>query len=100
MATTETKLLDFPGAEIVLPGVEDLARDRDTVDAAAVLVAATKLRNAGLNVPERTSTSEEPGHHLFQLLLDGDVLDPHSRYNAILRRVDSFARALERAAAR
>lgn len=96
----KSELAFLPGAEIALPGVEDLQAGRDTVDAAAVLVAATRLRRAGFEVPEGRRRPGEPGHHLFELLVEGEALDPHSRYNAILRRIDSFARALEGAAAR
>lgn len=100
MPATPSHLSELPGAEIVLVGIDDLAAGRDTVEAAAVLVTASRLRNAGMEVPHRSLAAEEPGHHLFQLLVDGDVLDPHSRYNAILGRIDSFARALELAPAR
>lgn len=96
----QPELASLPGAEIALPGMEDLRAGRDTVDAAAVLVAATRLRRAGFDVPSGRDLPSEPGHHLFELLVDGEALDPHSRYNAILRRIDSFARALEGAAAR
>ncbi len=93
-------LSSLPGAEIALPGVEDLEAGRDTVDAAAVLVAATRLRQAGFDVPEGPAMQGEPGHHLFRMLVDAETPGPHSRYNAILRRIDSFARALEGAATR
>ncbi|MCL4287342.1 MAG: hypothetical protein KJ006_06820 [Thermoleophilia bacterium] len=91
-------LRKLPGAEIVLEGLDDLDAGRRTIEAAAVQVAAGRLRDGGLPVPERGPDAGEPGHALYRLL--ADELDPHSRYNAILRRVDSFARALEGARAR
>lgn len=95
-----SQLSAFPGAEIVLPGIDDLAGNRDTADAAAVLVAATRLRNAGLEVSPHPARKGQPGHHLYELLVAAGEPDPHSRYNAILRRIESFARALEGARAR
>lgn len=98
MSRRSPELQSFPGAEIVLKGLGDLAAGRSTVEGAAVQVAAGRLRDGGLTVPRRDPGAGEPGHELYRLLA-GD-LDPHSRYNAILRRVDSFARALEGARAR
>ncbi len=85
----------LPGAEIALAGIEDLAAGRDTLDSAAVLIAARRLRASGLDVPEGPTSREQPGHVLYRKLVDSGTPDPYSRYNAILRRVDSFARALE-----
>lgn len=100
MSLTGSDLESLPGAEIVLPGVEDLQRGRDTIDAAAVLIASRRLGSAGVALPPSPDRNGEPGHHLFGLLIEADTPDPHSRYNAILRRIDSFARALEGAGAR
>lgn len=91
-------LIALPGAEIVLKGLADLDAGHQTAEGAAVQVAATRLRSGGLTVPQREPGAGEPGHDLYRLLADDP--DPHSRYNAILRRVDSFARALEGARAR
>lgn len=82
----------------MLAGIADLEDGRGSVEAAAVQVAAIRLRAGGLAVPDREPGSEEPGHDLYRSL--AGELDPHSRYNAILRRVESFARAIESARAR
>lgn len=98
MSRQQLELEDLPGAEIVLKGLKDLDAGRSTVEGAAVQVAALRLRAGGLPVPDRDPDAGEPGHDLYRLLA-GD-LDPHSRYNAILRRIDSFSRAIEGARAR
>lgn len=87
----------LPGAEIVLPGIDDLRAGRETVNALAVGAAATKL---GLSDLVRHAETEEPAAHRLYLRL-GDELGngAHSRYNAILARVASFARAAEHARA-
>jgi hypothetical protein len=41
------ELKSLPGAEIVLPGLADLAAGRETVNASAVQCAAPRLRFAG-----------------------------------------------------
>jgi hypothetical protein len=89
-------LKSLPGAEIVLPGILDLEAGRTSVNAIAVQCAATRLRRIGLNAP--ASDGETPAaHQLYGQLSDELGNGAHSRYNAILARVASFARAAERA---
>jgi len=83
------ELAKLPGAEIVLPGIEDLKAGRETVNALAVSAAAAKL-----GVRDLVGDAEEPAAHRLYLRLDSELGDAaHSRYNAILARVASFARA-------
>jgi hypothetical protein len=86
----------LPGAEIVSAGMADLAAGRDTAEASAVLMAATRLRQSGIKVPT-ASTEQPPAHRLYEQLAREDPRAAHSRYNAIVRRLVSFARASERA---
>lgn len=91
---SDERLKNLPGAEIVLPGLADLKADRQSVNASAVQSAAPRLRRAGLEVP--SAEGEAPAaHELYRRLSDelGDAA--HSRYNAILARVASFAGAAE-----
>lgn len=89
-------LADLPGAEIVLPGISDLEAGRRSVNASAVQCAAGRLRRLGLNVPG--AAGDVPAAHLLYRELSDELGDrAHSRYNAILSRVVSFARAAERA---
>lgn len=86
----------LPGAEIVLPGLADLAAGRASVNASAVQAAAPRLRRAGFDAPD--GRGEVPAAHDLYRRLSGELGDgAHSRYNAILARVASFARAAERA---
>ena len=98
MASTQDQLSTLPGSEIVLQGLADLQEGRETQNSEAVLIAATRLRAAGLDVPP--ATAETPAaHRLYARLAAEDARNAHSRYNAIIRRVGSFARAAERARA-
>jgi hypothetical protein len=86
-------LQDLPGAELVLPGLADLAASRDTVEALLVEIAAPRLRRLGIDVPHRDDV--EPERRLY-LRLDAErSQDVHARYNALLRRLVSFSQALE-----
>lgn len=80
----------------MLPGLEDLAAGRASVNALAVQCAAPRLRRAGLDAS--SAKGEAPAAHLLYEQLSSELGDgAHSRYNAILARVASFAGAAERA---
>jgi hypothetical protein len=88
------ELAKLPGAEIVLPGIEDLKAGRETVNPLAVSAAARKL---GVRELIGEDDTEEPAAHRLYLRLNDELGDAaHSHYNAILARVVSFARAAER----
>lgn len=89
-------LQSLPGAEIVLPGIADLEAGRRSVNAIAVQCAATRLRGVGLNAPG-VEGDVPAAHQLYRQLSEELGDGAHSRYNAILRRIASFARAAERA---
>ena len=81
----------------MLPGIADLEAGRDTINALAVRAAASKL---GVRELAEDADSGEPAAHRLYLRLSGELGDgAHSRYNAILGRVSSFARAAEDARA-
>jgi hypothetical protein len=89
--------VDLPGHELVSAGLADLAAGRETEASLVVAMAAPRLRALGLNVPP--SVVEHPGHRLYELLSEHRD-DAHSRYNALVGRMVSFARAAEHAPSR
>jgi hypothetical protein len=88
---------DLPGHELVSEGLADLAAGRESESALLVAMAAPRLRMLGIEVPE--GGGERPSHRLYELLAQGDG-GAHSRYNALVARIVSFARAAEHASAR
>ena len=82
----------FPGGDLVRQGFEDLDAGRETEAALLVLIGAPRLRGLGLRVPQGNSNS--PEHRLYDLLAGSDVDSAHSRYNALVRRLVRFERAL------
>lgn len=92
------RLSDLPGADLVQRGLDDLEAGRESPEAALVSMAAPRLRTLGLSVP--VSAESEAGHHLYHLLSEVDRASAHSRYNALVGSIASFARAAEHATAR
>jgi hypothetical protein len=88
---------DFPGHELVSEGLADLAAGRESESALLVAMAAPRLRALGFEVP--AGGGERPSHRLYELLSDRGQ-GAHSRYNALIARMVSFARAAEHAASR
>jgi hypothetical protein len=89
-------VVDFdrlPGGQLVRQGLEDLAHGRESEAALLVLVGAPRLRRAGVAVPEAASGTVE--HRLYQRLAAEEPDSAHSRYNALIRLLVSFERALE-----
>jgi hypothetical protein len=85
---------ELPGAEWVLPGIEDIRKGKtDTVESLLVAIAATRLSAAGLAIP-RDRLAPEPELTLYgQLEAERD--DAYQYYNALLNRLNSFCNALE-----
>ena len=81
----------LPGADLVDQGVADLAAGRESIPALLVSIGAPRLRALGLIVPEPIGDAE---HRLYGLLRQADADSAHARYNALVRRLVSFERAL------
>ena len=88
------KLNELPGAELILPGLEDIHNGKmNTVGALLIAIAATRLITAGLDFP-RDHLNSEPELTLYtQLQAEQD--DAYLYYNALLNRLSSFCNALE-----
>jgi hypothetical protein len=87
----------LPGYELVSEGLADLAAGRETESALLVAMAAPRLQALGFDVP--AGGGEQPSHQLYELLSRSNP-GAHSRYNALVARMTSFARAAEHAAFR
>ncbi len=87
-------LRGLPGGEWVEEGLRDLAAGRKSVSALLVAICPTRLRRLGLAIPP--IPWPEPELQLYRLLCAQEGNDAYSRYNSLRRRLDSFARALER----
>ena len=88
----------LPGDDLVADGIRDLGDGVESVPSLLVSVAASRLEAVGLDLA--APPLEDASHRLYDLLAADDPRTAHSRYNALIGRLASFARAAERAAAR
>jgi hypothetical protein len=87
-------LNELPGAEIILPGLRDLHSGKsNTIGALLVAIAATRLTQAGLDIP-KDYLAPEPELTLYNRL-QNEQDDPYLYYNALLNRLNSFCNAIE-----
>jgi hypothetical protein len=86
--------VNLPGHELVSAGLADLAVGRESEASLLVAMVAPRLRALGFEVP--AGGGEQPSYRLYELLAQHDG-GAHSRYNALVGRVVSFARAAEHA---
>jgi hypothetical protein len=81
----------FPGDELVRKGLADLEHGRETVEALVVSIGAPRLESLGYRLP---ASLPSPEHRLYAVLAAEDPDSAHSRYNALVRRLVSFERAV------
>jgi hypothetical protein len=89
-------MLALPGGDLVMAGLRDLQAGVESIEAALVRIGATNLRAHGFDVPTRDAQPSAE-HSLYALLAGRYGNAAHSRYNALLRRLVSFERALRAA---
>jgi hypothetical protein len=83
----------LPGADLVRKGLQDLAEGVESVESLLVLIGAPRLRRLGFEVADTPSYPED---RLYDRLSQLHGNAAHSRYNALIRRLVSFERAMER----
>lgn len=87
-------LSELPGADLILPGLEDLHSGKiDTVGALLITIASNRLSAAGLDVPKKNLMSD-PEMTLYAHL-QSNREDAYAYYNALLDSLNSFCNALE-----
>ena len=82
----------LPGSDLIASGIDDLQSQRETVAALLVAIGAPKLRSLGLEVPQDLPSN--PEHRLYDLLSATESDSAHSKYNALIRKLVSFERAI------
>ena len=83
----------LPAHDLISAGLVDLQHQRETIPAFLVAIGAPKLRALGLGVP--ATLPSNPEHRLYDLLARNGTDSAHSRYNALIRKLVSFQRAME-----
>ena len=92
------ELEHLPGGELVAKGLADLDRGVESTEALLVCIGAERLRAAGIAVP--AGPIHLPEHRLYASLAANEPDSAHGRFNALVRLLVSFERAVEAGLAR
>jgi len=82
----------LPGGRLIDEGLADLVKGIESVPALLVSIGAPRLTRLGLVLPRPPVA--EPEHRLYLELCRTDPDSAHSRYNALIRTLVSFERAV------
>ena len=82
----------LPGADLISRGLADLELGIESEEALLVSIGVSRLGQLGLRAD---APIRSPEHRLYKRLAEQDSDSAHSRYNALVRRLVSFERALE-----
>ena len=82
----------LPAEDLIAKGIEDLQYARETIPALLVAIGAPKLRSLGVQICQDLPTN--PEHRLYDLLAATEHDSAHSKYNALIRRLVSYQRAI------
>ena len=85
----------LPGSDLVQEGLADLQKGKMSESALVLLIASPRLRGLGIRVPQ-IEQSQPFEHQLYERLEERLGAGAHSHYNSLIRRIVSYARALER----
>lgn len=83
----------LPGGHLIQQGIADIAAHRDSTEALLVMIGAPRLRALGFDIAE--SAASDPEITLYDRLAESGSDSAHSRYNAMIRLLVSFERAVE-----
>jgi len=83
----------FPAGDWIRQGIQDIQAGVESPQALLVAIGRPRLKRLGISVPE--SFVQFPELRLYEHLCGPDPDGAHSRYNALIRRLVSFERAVE-----
>lgn len=89
----------LPAARLIAAGLRSYQAGEVTSAALLVAIGRPRLRSLGLDLPARPGLCHEPELTLYRLLATEHGNGAHSRYNALIRSLVSFERALARSEA-
>ncbi len=94
-ATIITLIADLPGAELIAEGLRDVAEGRETVASELVKIGSPRLRGCGIVVDVTHEQALNADRQLYRILSATHGNAAHSQFNAWIRQLVSFERALE-----
>lgn len=95
MTDTDHLMAGLPGCDLVRDGLADVRAGRDTIAAKLVMIGSPRLRDCGIAVHVSAKDALLADRNLYDQLALTHGKAAHSKYNALIRQLVSFERALE-----
>ena len=90
---------DFPGADLIEKGLQDLDNNIESVESLLVMIGAPRLTSLGL-VFKPLQLPDHPEMCLYRLLCTIYPRNTHAEYNALIQRLIRYESALDLQAGR
>jgi hypothetical protein len=90
-------LLDFnqfPGGDLIKQGIIDCQEDRQTIFSCLIQIGFPTLSKMQILPREIQQSNQEDAELILYRILKSEVGDAYSRYNALMRELLSFERAI------
>ena len=94
-ANTHALFDGLPGAEMIADGLRDIAEGRETISSELVKIGSYRLRRCGIEIDVTDEHALNADRRLYVILSAMHGNAAHSQYNAWVRQLVSFERALE-----
>jgi len=88
----------YPGGDLIQQGIIDSQANRQTIFSCLIQIGFPTLSKMNLLPPEIQLLTQEDAELTLYRILRSETGDAYSRYNALMRRLISFERAIAFAA--
>jgi len=86
--------IELPGEDLIIKGLEDLSKGKESIESLLVLIGAPRLRSLNIDIP-KIELTDFPENLLYRMLAKADPISAHRTMNSYIRRLVSFESALE-----
>jgi hypothetical protein len=93
MILEEPWMSGLPGEPAIRKGLQDFASGKKTLESLLIQIGASRLRSSG--IPIEGKVDPDADYRLYELLESSHGDGAFSQYNAWIRQLVSFERALE-----
>jgi len=95
IASIQNLFEGLPGADLVQEGLADLHSNKESIAALLVMIGSPRLKRAHVDVPVSEQVALDADRRLYRVLEVSHGNAAHSQFNALVRQLVSFERALE-----
>ena len=85
----------LPGADLIRSGLADIHAGKESIASLLVMIGSPRLKRSRVEVPVSDDVALDADRRLYRALEVSHGNAAHSQFNALVRQLVSFERALE-----